>query len=119
MRALAFVFLAGCSAGSPERVASGVAFPEGHDLGYCASNPSAECARGTALEGGELALTFDDGPGSRTTELSSWLASRGIRATFFMRGDYASGNASLMAQLAGDGHLIGNHTYDHPDLTTL
>jgi peptidoglycan/xylan/chitin deacetylase (PgdA/CDA1 family) len=96
-----------------------VSFRQGHDLGHCASNPSPECAQGTPLAPKELVLTFDDGPGDRTTELSSWLAARGIRATFFMRGDYASGNVSLMAQLAGDGHLIGNHTFDHLDLTTL
>ena len=119
---LAFVLLTGCSSGALERAASSranVAFPQGNDLGYCASNTSPECGQGTPLASKQLVLTFDDGPGSRTTELSSWLAARGIRATFFMLGDYASGNDSVMAQLASDGHLIGNHTYDHPDLTTL
>ena len=116
---VALSFLAGCSSGDPQPVQSSWSFPEGNDLGHCASNPSPECAQGTPLENQQLVLTFDDGPGSRTMELSSWLAERGIRATFFVLGQDAAEHRDALARLSRDGHLIGNHTYDHFDLSTL
>lgn len=118
---LALGLVAACSS-TPEptqTVQSNLAFSGGNNRGYCGSNPSPECAQGTPLGAKQLVLTFDDGPGTRTGELSSWLAARGIHATFFHLGEYASGNGSLMAQVESNGHLIGNHTYDHQDLTTL
>lgn len=83
---------------------------------------------GASLPAKTVALTFDDGPGSRTIELSAYLKSEGIQATFFQNGkcftdgDHPCGNrvaaATLEAQLLADGHLIGNHTQDHLDLTS-
>ena len=119
---LALGLVAGCSSGTPEptkTVQSSLAFSGGNNRGYCGSNPSPECDHGTPLAAKQLVLTFDDGPGTRTSELSSWLAARGIHATFFQLGEYAQGNGPLMAQIESDGHLIGNHTFDHQDLTTL
>ena len=101
--ALAVVFLAGCSSGEPANVRPSLSFPEGNDLGHCASNTSPECLQGTPLADKHLVLTFDDGPGARTKELSSWLAARGIRATFFVLGEYALANPSVMGSSRATG----------------
>lgn len=88
--------------------------------GYCASNPSAECNHGTPVQPKQLVFTFDDGPGSQTLSLSSYLHAQGIRATFFVNGRNFGGDpASFLSQLVADGHLVGNHTQNHRDLTTL
>ncbi len=67
-----------------------------------------------------LALTFDDGPGARTIELSQYLKSQGIRAGFFVWGQAVKNDgsgSSVLEQLIADGHLIANHTETHRSLT--
>ncbi len=60
------------------------------------------------------ALTFDDGPHPvYTEELLDGLAQRQVKATFFVIGENISGNEDIIARMAEEGHLIGNHTYDH------
>ena len=81
-----------------------------------ASAISAAGMRGWSLPPKTLALTFDDGPGARTSELSSWLAARGIRAAFFVNGFHVW-NPPVLDQIAADGHLLANHTQDHKSLT--
>jgi peptidoglycan-N-acetylglucosamine deacetylase len=66
-----------------------------------------------------LALTFDDGPGARTPELSHFLAANGIHAAFFVNGKMMWSGTDVLAQLVADGHVIGNHTQNHPNLTWL
>jgi len=66
---------------------------------------------------GELALTFDDGPNPTwTPRLLEILESHNIRATFFMVGQYAQKESTLVRQMAAAGHLIGNHSWSHPNL---
>ncbi len=68
-----------------------------------------------------LSLTFDDGPGLRTVELSKYLKAEGIRATFFVWGQALQNDGagpSTMAALVADGHLIANHTQRHVSLTS-
>ncbi len=78
---------------------------------------STEIVVGTTLPPKTLALTFDDGPGLRTAELSSWLAARGIRAGFFVNGKMLGSGSSVLAQLVADGHVVANHTQTHRSLT--
>ena len=67
-----------------------------------------------------VALTFDDGPHPvYTKSLLDGLRERGVKATFFVVGENISGNEDLIRQMAADGHLIGNHTYDHADISKL
>ena len=66
-----------------------------------------------------LALTFDDGPGVRTSELSHYLAANGIHAAFFVNGKMLWNGTDILAQLVADGHVIGNHTQTHANLTWL
>jgi peptidoglycan/xylan/chitin deacetylase (PgdA/CDA1 family) len=66
---------------------------------------------------GELALTFDDGPNPAwTPRLLDILASHDVRATFFMVGKYAQAEPELVRRVAAAGHLIGNHSWSHPNL---
>ena len=72
---------------------------------------------GTSLPMKSIALTFDDGPGVRASELSTYLKSEGIRAGFFVNGRMLGGNVQVLAQIIADGHVIGNHTQTHTSLT--
>lgn len=63
-----------------------------------------------------LCLTYDDGPGPASAELGRFLADRGIRATFFVVGKFALTRPEVLDELHAQGHIIGNHTFEHPDL---
>lgn len=58
-------------------------------------------------------LTFDDGPSSITEEVLSVLRKEGVKATFFVLGREAERRPDLIRRMAAEGHVIGNHTYDH------
>jgi len=74
--------------------------------------------RGTSMPPKTVALTFDDGPGPRTKQLSLWLKNQGIQAAFFVNGRSMGGNgAEILQQLVDDGHLVANHTETHRSLT--
>ena len=61
-----------------------------------------------------VALTFDDGPHPvYTKKLLDGLLERDVKATFFVIGENIPGNEDLIARMEEEGHLIGNHTYDH------
>ena len=68
----------------------------------------------------KIALTFDDGPHPRyTEELLDGLAERDVKATFFLLGQNIEGREEIIERMAREGHLIGNHTYYHVDITRL
>ena len=67
-----------------------------------------------------IALTFDDGPSyAQTPKLLDGLKERGVHVTFFMTGQNAKNNPSLVKRAWKDGHQICSHTYDHAMLTSL
>ncbi|HEX3892340.1 MAG TPA: polysaccharide deacetylase family protein [Terracidiphilus sp.] len=66
---------------------------------------------------GELALTFDDGPNPAwTARLLEVLAEHDAKATFFLLGSFAQAEPALVRQVVAAGHLIGNHSWNHPNL---
>jgi peptidoglycan/xylan/chitin deacetylase (PgdA/CDA1 family) len=66
---------------------------------------------------GELALTFDDGPNPAwTPQLLDLLAEHRIKATFFLMGQYAQAEPYLTRYIVECGHIIGNHSWSHPNL---
>jgi peptidoglycan/xylan/chitin deacetylase (PgdA/CDA1 family) len=68
----------------------------------------------------KVALTFDDGPSSTCTgRLLDGLKERGVKATFFLIGENAEANPELVERINAEGHLIGNHTYHHVQITSL
>src|SRR5688572_21902696 len=61
-----------------------------------------------------VALTFDDGPMPGVTEpILDALAATGAKACFFVIGRHARTHPGLIRRIADEGHLIGNHTFDH------
>lgn len=75
---------------------------------------------GQAETGPVIALTFDDGPHPvYTPMLLDGLKERGVRATFFLLGNSLEGNEETVRRMAEDGHLIGNHTFSHVQLSKV
>lgn len=67
----------------------------------------------------KIALTFDDGPHPRYTEqLLDGLKERNVVATFFVTGENAQNYPNIIRREQEEGHLIGNHTYSHIQLTS-
>ncbi|QDQ03507.1 polysaccharide deacetylase family protein [Lysinibacillus fusiformis] len=67
-----------------------------------------------------VALTFDDGPDTRVTpQILAMLKKYDVKATFFMVGKNVSRNPATVEKVYEDGHEIGNHTWNHPKLTSL
>jgi peptidoglycan/xylan/chitin deacetylase (PgdA/CDA1 family) len=66
-----------------------------------------------------VAVTYDDGPGRLTPGILDAYAARSAAATFFVLGQSAGGARDVVARMAAEGHEVGNHTWGHPDLTTL
>ncbi|MFI7132801.1 polysaccharide deacetylase family protein [Nonomuraea sp. NPDC050153] len=64
-----------------------------------------------------VALTFDDGPGPFTARLLDILRKDRARATFFVVGSNAAAQPELVKRMSAEGHLVGNHTWDHKDLS--
>ena len=66
----------------------------------------------------KIAITFDDGPHpSYTEQLLDGLKERGVPATFFVTGEHAELHPDIIKRMQQEGHLIGNHTYSHIQLT--
>ncbi|QGF23910.1 polysaccharide deacetylase family protein [Raineyella fluvialis] len=66
-----------------------------------------------------IALSFDDGPSSNTSRLVDILDGNNVNATFFNVGQNVGVYPSTVRRSYGNGNEIMNHTWDHPDLTTL
>lgn len=70
-------------------------------------------------ESRKIAITFDDGPHPYYTEqLLDGLKERGVVATFFVTGEHAKLHPDIIKRMQEEGHLIGNHTYSHIQLTS-
>lgn len=67
-----------------------------------------------------VALTFDDGPHPvNTPKVLDILEDYGAKATFFVTGQNAERYPELIRRIVREGHTLGNHTWDHPDLAKL
>lgn len=66
-----------------------------------------------------VALTFDDGPGPFTDRLVDVLGDADATATFFLIGNKVAANPDGAKRLADAGMEIGNHTWEHPNMTTI
>jgi peptidoglycan/xylan/chitin deacetylase (PgdA/CDA1 family) len=75
---------------------------------------------GKRTTGKVIYLTFDDGPvPGYTPKLLDLLDSHEARATFFVLGVAAVGQPALIKRMVREGHAVANHTWDHPQLTSL
>src|SRR5580658_9294258 len=93
-------------------VGLGVAIPQWSLFGpyVCRGNATRRC----------VALTFDDGPDLRSTPaLLDLLRTGGVQAAFFCVGHRVAAHPALAARIAGEGHLLENHSYAHSNATNL
>lgn len=68
----------------------------------------------------EVALTFDDGPEDKwTPKILDILKQKNVKATFFVIGKQAQKYPEMLRRIHAEGHVIGDHTLDHVDLTKL
>lgn len=71
------------------------------------------CCRGSKNKK-EIAITFDDGPMSEfTPRVLDILKTENVPAAFFLIGKNISGNENLLKRMNDEGHLIGNHSFEH------
>ena len=68
---------------------------------------------------GQIALTFDDGPSIFTGKLLDELKRNNVTASFFLVGNRISNYSDTVRQAYLDGHIIGDHSYSHANLSTL
>ena len=67
-----------------------------------------------------LYLTFDAGYENGCTEkILDTLKQQDVKAAFFLVGNYIEKNADLVRRMAGEGHIVANHTMHHPDMSKL
>jgi peptidoglycan/xylan/chitin deacetylase (PgdA/CDA1 family) len=66
-----------------------------------------------------VALTFDDGPSPYTDRLLGILNDNDVRATFFLIGNKVAANPDGAKRIAEAGMEVGNHTWEHPNMTTI
>ena len=65
----------------------------------------------------QLALTYDDGPNDpHTLRLLEVLAKHNVKATFFLIGRYVEQRPGIVREVVNEGHVVGNHTFSHPNL---
>ena len=85
-----------------------------------AGTSSAEMTEAWESEKKKIALSFDDGPHPVYTEQVLQVLDQGnIPATFFLLGQNIEEHQDLVKEIDAKGHLIGNHTYHHVQVTSL
>lgn len=115
---------------------AGLPGPEGAPAPHCPTDPAMPAAtpaamlptgggpaygtmqypRGAPLDMKQIALTFDDGPDPKTTRRVLDILDRHcIKATFFMVGIYAQRHPEIVREVAARGHIIGTHSWSHPN----
>ena len=102
----------------------GLAFPVPGDAPSAPESPDRLRELGAAYldpDGGKvLYLTFDAGyENGYTAGILDVLKEREVSAAFFLVGDYLERNPDLVRRMTAEGHIVGNHTLSHPDMTGL
>jgi peptidoglycan-N-acetylglucosamine deacetylase len=74
----------------------------------------------TGTAGRRIVLTFDDGPDPHITpRILATLREYDLKATFFVLGRQVDKRPGLLRRIVEEGHTIGNHTYNHTDMSDL
>lgn len=67
-----------------------------------------------------LYLTFDCGyENGNTPAILDALKKHNVKATFFVVGNYLETSPDLVKRMLAEGHLVGNHSYHHPDMSRM
>lgn len=68
----------------------------------------------------KLYITFDAGfENGNTEKILDALKKHGVKATFFLVGNYFETQPELVKRMVAEGHTVGNHTYSHPDMSKI
>lgn len=68
----------------------------------------------------EIYLTFDNGyEAGYTPSILDTLKKEQVPATFFITGHYIRSKPDLVRRMVREGHIVGNHSWGHPDLTRI
>jgi peptidoglycan/xylan/chitin deacetylase (PgdA/CDA1 family) len=78
-----------------------------HVKAYCSNNSETRKI---------IALTFDDGPSEVTLQILELLKKHNASATFFCIGKNIEKHPEILEQIVDNGHLVGNHSYQHSSL---
>lgn len=71
-------------------------------------------------EGKSICLTFDEGyENGYTAQILDTLAEKNIKAIFFCTYDYVKDNPTLVRRMINEGHIVGNHSYNHYNMTQI
>jgi len=74
----------------------------------------------TSSDDGTIVLTFDDqGTKDQVEDILDILDENLVKAIFFPVGKWAEQNTELIDRMKEEGHLVGNHTYSHANLSKL
>lgn len=68
----------------------------------------------------KIYLTFDAGfENGCTPAIMDALKKHNVKATFFVVGNYIETSPDLVKRMVEEGHIVGNHTYHHPDMSKI
>lgn len=68
----------------------------------------------------KIYLTFDAGyENGCTAKILDILKKHDVKAAFFLVGNYIQQNGDLVRRMAAEGHMVGNHTMHHPDMSKI
>jgi cellulose synthase/poly-beta-1,6-N-acetylglucosamine synthase-like glycosyltransferase/peptidoglycan/xylan/chitin deacetylase (PgdA/CDA1 family) len=85
-----------------------VNYPQAYSLQYFGYHPN------------EVALSFDDGPDPQwTPKVLKILKEKKVVGTFFVIGREAEDRVGLLREYVRQGHIVGNHTLTHPDISEI
>lgn len=131
--ALAFLAALAICAGLPSLLSSGRSIPAAswglhfREEGEKPSGPASaeelrrlDAAYVGASQDPVLYLTFDAGYDNGLTDpILDVLASHGVKAAFFVVGSFLERNPALVQRMAAEGHIVGNHTWHHYDMSKI
>ncbi len=68
----------------------------------------------------KIYLTFDAGyENGYTPHILDVLKKHNVKAAFFLVGNYIETSPGLVKRMVSEGHIVGNHTYSHPDMSQI
>ena len=68
----------------------------------------------------QIALTFDTAWGNEDIQqILRILKQENVKATFFVVGNFIRDNGDLIKEMVQEGHIVGNHTLTHPDMSGI
>ncbi len=85
----------------------------------CPAAASSVLYRTPATRAKTVSITIDDGPTAYTGQILDVLRRSGVKATFYFIGENVRRDPALARRAAREGHVIGNHSWNHPNMTTL